>query len=182
MARIEPVIEFISSAAASRFGEAVPEAQGPVCVTPLSSSITHVAGRMDIVFIEGLTLDTIIGIAHDEQHVKQPVRVDLAMGVERIDACVTDNVDDTIDYGAVRDAVQQLFASHSHRLLESLAEAIARLTITEFGAHWVRVSLAKPAKFPDLRAVGVTIERQRRDATARAHAAYAALGYGLVPN
>jgi dihydroneopterin aldolase len=182
MARIEPVIEFLSTAAASSLNGLAPERASHASVTPLSAAITHVAGRMDIVFIEGLTLDTIIGIGHDEQHVKQPVRVDLAMGVERIDACVTDHMDDTIDYAGVRDALQRLFASHSFRLLESLAEAIARLTIAEFGAHWVRVSLAKPAKFPDLRAVGVTIERQRRDAVMRAHAAYAALGYGLVPN
>ena len=47
------------------------------------------------------------------------------------------------------------------RLLEALAETIAQLLIAEFGAHWVRVSLAKPAKFADLAAVGVQIERRR---------------------
>jgi 7,8-dihydroneopterin aldolase/epimerase/oxygenase len=68
------------------------------------------------------------------------------------------------------------------RLLEALAETIAQLLIAEFGAHWVRVSLAKPAKFADLAAVGVQIERRRGDGPATGIAPYASLGEGLVPN
>jgi 7,8-dihydroneopterin aldolase/epimerase/oxygenase len=58
------------------------------------------------------------------------------------------------------------------------------LLITDFGAHWVRVSLAKPAKFDDVEAVGVQIERQRSDFAAQSTGVvgYASLGQGLVPN
>jgi dihydroneopterin aldolase len=66
-------------------------------------------------------------------------------------------------------------------LLEALAEKVAQLLIRDFGAHWVRVSIAKPAKFDDVRAVGVTIER-RRAAQGSVDATWAALGAGLVPN
>jgi dihydroneopterin aldolase len=80
-----------------------------------------------------------------------------------------------------------LLESHGVRLLEALAEAVARLLINDFGAHWVRVALAKPAKFDDVAAVGVQIERQRSDmpkpATAQSGLAdYASLGEGLIPN
>jgi len=140
--------------------------------------------RLDIVFIENFVGRTVIGIDSSEQHVAQPVRVNLAIGVPAIRACTTDRIEDTVNYAAVREALLALFASHHVRLLEALAETIAQLLIAEFGAHWVRVSLAKPAKFADLAAVGVQIERRRGDgpATGVGIARYASLGEGLVPN
>jgi dihydroneopterin aldolase len=110
--------------------------------------------------------------------------VNLAIGVPAIRACTTDRIEDTVNYAAVREALLALFASHRVRLLEALAETIAQLLIADFGAHWVRVSLAKPAKFADLAAVGVQIERRRGDGSAAGVgvARYASLGEGLVPN
>jgi dihydroneopterin aldolase len=146
------------------------------------------SGRMDIVFIENFVGQTIIGIDSSEQHVLQPVRMDLAIGVPSIRACTTDRIEDTINYAAVREALHALLAAHGVRLLEALAEAVARLLITDFGAHWVRVSLAKPAKFDDVAAVGVRIERQRSDLATTGSGldagldSYASLGKGLIPN
>jgi dihydroneopterin aldolase len=140
--------------------------------------------RLDIVFIENFIGQTVIGIDSSEQHVAQPVRVNLAIGVPAIRACTTDRIEDTVNYAAVREALLALFASHRVRLLEALAETIAQLLIAEFGAHWVRVSLAKPAKFADLAAVGVQIERRRGEGAAASVgvARYASLGAGLVPD
>ncbi|MBW0445260.1 dihydroneopterin aldolase [bacterium M00.F.Ca.ET.228.01.1.1] len=145
------------------------------------------AGRMDIVFIENFIGQTIIGIDSSELHVPQPVRMNLAIGVPAIRACATDRIEDTINYAAVRAALHALLESHGVRLLEALAEAVARLLINDFGAHWVRVALAKPAKFDDVAAVGVQIERQRSDMPKAANAQggpadYASLGEGLIPN
>nr|WP_236572896.1 dihydroneopterin aldolase [Burkholderia sp. 8Y] len=116
---------------------------------------------MDIVFIEGLTGQTVIGIDKTELHDAQPVRMSLAIGVPSLRACTTDRIEDTVNYAAVREAIHALLASHRVQLLEALAERIAQLIIAQFGAHWVRVSLAKPAKFDDVDAVGVVIERRR---------------------
>ncbi|HEY2023791.1 dihydroneopterin aldolase [Paraburkholderia sp.] len=150
----------------------------------LGADTSAVPERMDIVFIENFIGQTVIGIDSSELHVPQPVRVDLAIGVPAIRACTTDRIEDTVNYAAVRDALLALFESHRVRLLEALAESIARLLITDFGAHWVRVCLAKPAKFDDVAAVGVQIERRRGDLAAQATgvACYASLGEGLVPN
>ncbi|CAB3683145.1 dihydroneopterin aldolase [Paraburkholderia rhynchosiae] len=141
-------------------------------------------GRMDIVFIENFIGQTIIGIDSSELHVPQSVRMNLAIGVPAIRACTTDCIEDTINYAAVRSALHALLESHGVRLLEALAEAVARLLITDFGAHWVRVALAKPAKFDDVAAVGVQIERQRSDMRKAVNglAGYASLGEGLIPN
>src|SRR6516164_2195296 len=102
---------------------------------------------MDMIFIEGFQGDTVIGIDPDELTSLQPVQIDLWAGVPHSHACDTDRIGDTIDYGKVHGA---------------LAESIAQMLLVDFGAHWVRVSLAKPNKFANVKAVGVTIERTAR--------------------
>jgi 7,8-dihydroneopterin aldolase/epimerase/oxygenase len=136
---------------------------------------------LDIVYIEGFTGHTVIGIDAPELHTAQPVRLDLAIGVPSLRACHTDRIGDTVDYSAVRTALHTLLATHKVQLLVALAEQIAQLAIGSFGAHWVRVSLSKPAKFDDVSAVGVLIER-RRSQTHSAWGACGSLGEGLIPD
>lgn len=123
------------------------------------------AQHMDIIFIEGFEGETVIGIDPDELHKPQPVQIDLWAGLPRSAACNTDQIGDTIDYGQVHVALQALLAAHGVQLLEALAEGIAQMLLVDFGAHWVRVTLAKPHKFTNVRAVGVTIERRRQHAS-----------------
>jgi 7,8-dihydroneopterin aldolase/epimerase/oxygenase len=136
---------------------------------------------MDIVYINGFTGQTVIGIDASELRDPQPVRMSIAIGLPSLRACETDRIEDTVNYAAVHDALHLLLASHGVQLLERLAEKVAQLLISDFGAHWVRVSLAKPAKFDDVESVGVLIERRR--AVARAQDITCAfLGEGLIPN
>src|SRR5499427_6589030 len=116
---------------------------------------------LDVIFIEGLQAQTVIGIHESELHRPQPVRIDIAAGIPRSLACRTDRIGDTIDYSRLRVALLDLLATHKLKLLEALAEEMARVTLEEFDAHWVRVVLTKPAKFDDVAAVGVAIERRR---------------------
>ncbi|GAB3757225.1 hypothetical protein GCM10028796_00990 [Ramlibacter monticola] len=138
---------------------------------------------LDLVFIEGFHGQTVIGIHDSELHRPQPVTIDVCAGVPRAPACDTDCIADTIDYGELRLRLQRLLQEHRVRLLEALAEQVARIAIDEFQAHWVRVRIAKPRKFEDTAAVGVMIERRRdeppppppRSATLRL------IAQGLVP-
>jgi 7,8-dihydroneopterin aldolase/epimerase/oxygenase len=136
---------------------------------------------LDVIFIEGLQAQTVIGIHESELHRPQPVRIDIAVGIPRTLASRTDRIGDTIDYSELRTAFLKLLATHKLRLLEALAEEMARLTLDDFGAHWVRIVLAKPAKFDDVDAVGVAIER-RREARQREHGSVLTLiAAGMVP-
>ncbi|MBQ1765643.1 MAG: dihydroneopterin aldolase [Aquincola sp.] len=142
---------------------------------------------MDIIFIEGFTGHTVIGIHESELHVAQPLVIDVHAGVPRARACDTDRIGDTIDYSVVRERLQQLMANHQLQLLEAFAEAIADLLLQDFGARWVRVKVVKPRKFDDVQAVGVQIEREAADlppaqgSDARQAAVIQLLGSGLVP-
>jgi 7,8-dihydroneopterin aldolase/epimerase/oxygenase len=138
---------------------------------------------LDLVFIEGFSGSTVIGIHDSELHEPQPVTIDLCAGVPRVLACETDCIADTIDYGVLRERLHRLLREHGVQLLEALAEQVARIAIDEFHAHWVRVRVVKPRKFEDTAAVGVLIERRRAmpsPAAARA-ATLRLIGRGLVP-
>ncbi|HKT93279.1 MAG TPA: dihydroneopterin aldolase [Paraburkholderia sp.] len=142
------------------------------------------AQPMDLIFIEGFTGETVIGIDPEELHDPQPVQIDLWAGLPRSRACDTDAIHDTIDYGKVHGALQALLASHGVQLLEALAEVIAQMLLVDFGAHWVRVALVKPHKFANVKAVGVTIERRRAPVIPvhkREGVALALLGAGMFP-
>ena len=143
------------------------------------------ARPLDIVFIEGFVGHTVIGIYSSEQHQTRPLVIDLHAGVPRVRACDTDRIGDTIDYAAVRERLVRLLAEHRLKLLEAFAEAIADILIDEFGAHWVRVKVAKPRKVEDVAAMGVLIERRAppRSAPPAASATVLQLiGAGMVPD
>ena len=125
------------------------------------ASCNNDCAAMDIVFLQGFRAETVIGVDHDEQHLPQPVCIDLALGRAQLAACHSDRLRDTVDYAAVREAVQTLLAGHRLKLLEALAEAIAQMLLARFELRWVRVRIAKVDKFPDVARAGVQIERHR---------------------
>src|SRR5689334_20392168 len=86
---------------------------------------------LDVVFIEGYTGQTVIGIHDSELHRPQPVVIDLCVGVPRTRACDTDDIQHTIDYGAMRTRLQSLLDEHRVRLLEAFAEQVAHMALYE---------------------------------------------------
>jgi dihydroneopterin aldolase len=135
---------------------------------------------LDVIFIEGFTGETVIGIHETELHRPQQIVMDLHAGVTRARACATDRIQDTIDYGAVRERLHRLLKDHALQMLEAFAERVAAILIDEFGAEWVRVKVVKPHKFDDVAAVGVQIER-RAPARERSGSVLRLIGSGMVP-
>ena len=153
---------------------------------PLSqpASLPDSATSLDMIFIEGLTGETVIGIHESELHRPQPLVIDVHAGLPRARACDTDRISDTIDYSVVRERLLRLLAEHQLKLLEALAETVADILLDEFGASWVRVKIVKPRKFDDVQAMGVLIERERSPAAPQAGSGAAVLqliGAGMVP-
>ena len=138
---------------------------------------------LDLIFIEGLTGQTVIGIHDSELHRPQPLVIDVHAGVPRARACDTDRIGDTIDYSLIRERLHRLLAEHRLTLLEAFAENIADILLGEFGAAWVRVKVVKPNKFDDVSAVGVQIERRAapRDSSHHGAAVLHLIGSGMVP-
>ncbi len=115
--------------------------------------------RMDIIFIDDLRVSTLIGIYPREKAMPQTVEMSLQIGTSTIGASASDNISDTIDYAQVVERLRTELATQHFNLLETLAEDVANLLLKDFGATWVRVSIAKLGMMRGVRRVGVVIER-----------------------
>ena len=116
---------------------------------------------MDAVIIRDLRVEALIGIHKRERHVEQTVSIDLDIGLPGTAVFASDKVADTVDYEQASNAIRTLAASQHFRLVETLADRIATLLVKDFGAPWVKVSVAKIGILPNAKFVGVTIERRR---------------------
>ena len=106
-----------------------------------------------------LRVEALIGIHRRERHAAQTLSIDLEIGLPSDAVFASDKVADTIDYEQVALRIRALAASGHFRLVETLAERIARLVLDDFGAPWVKISVAKVGILGNAKYVGVTIER-----------------------
>ncbi len=117
---------------------------------------------MDIVFIEDLRVDTVIGIYDWERKIRQTVSLDIEMATDIARAARTDNIDDTLSYKSVAKRLIEFVEAAEYQLVEALAEQICSIVRDEFGVPWVRLTLHKPGAVRGSRSVGVRIERGRK--------------------
>ena len=116
---------------------------------------------MDAIVIRDLRVEALIGIHKRERHVVQTLSIDLEIGIPGTAVFASDKVADTIDYEQVTLRIKALAASGHFRLVETFAERVASLVIADFGAPWVKVSAAKIGILPNVKFVGVSIERRK---------------------
>ena len=83
---------------------------------------------MNTIFVRELRVETRIGIYAWEQHLAQPLLIDLELALPSAKAFASDDFADALDYAAVVKRVQAFAANHPHKLLERFAEALAELT------------------------------------------------------
>ena len=117
---------------------------------------------MDLVFIEDLRIDTVIGIYDWERRTRQTVALDIEMAFDNVKPAASDAIADTLDYKAVSKRLIAFVEASSFQLAETLAERCAEIIRDDFGVAWVRLRLAKPGAVRGAKAVGVVIERGSR--------------------
>ena len=116
---------------------------------------------MDIIFLNDLRVDAVIGIYNWERRVKQTLVFDLEMGTDIRKAAASDHIDDTLNYKAVAKRVIEFVESSEFQLVETLAERVAEVIMDEFNVPWMRLKLNKIGAVRYTREVGVIIERGR---------------------
>lgn len=114
---------------------------------------------MDIVFIQELEIETVIGIYDWEREIKQTVSFDVEMGTDIRAAAKSDNIDDTLNYKTVSKRLIEFVEQSEFLLVEMMAEQCADIIMTEFNVPWLRLRLAKLGAVRGAKAVGVIIER-----------------------
>ena len=117
---------------------------------------------MDIIFISELKIETLIGIYEWEKTVPQTIELNIEVGLRGEHATKSGKIGDTIDYSRVVGRVEKLFKEQHFLLLEKAGEAIADTVMREFGAPWIKVSIAKLAPMSNVKKLGIVIERGTR--------------------
>ncbi len=113
---------------------------------------------MDFIFIDDLRVEANVGIYPREQAAPQTLEIDLSFGVPDA-AARNDAIGDTIDYAEVIARIRTELRQRRFNLLETLGEFIIALMLDEFGAPWVKISIAKVGVMKGVKRVGVSIER-----------------------
>jgi dihydroneopterin aldolase len=94
--------------------------------------------------ITGLNVYTHHGVTAAEREVGQRLLIDVGFELDSCDATVTDELVDTVDYGAVCEQVWLAAQKTSYKTLERLCGAIAEHLIDHFGVDSVMVRATKP--------------------------------------
>lgn len=103
------------------------------------------------------------GVFDHERREGQPFVIDLVLGVDTRRAALSDDLQDTVDYGTLVASVKSAVERDPVDLIETLARRIAEVCLLDFGVQWARVTVHKPeapieATFGD---VTLTITRRR---------------------
>ena len=117
----------------------------------------------DVVEIRGLRLSGICGVHEHEQAQAQPLEVDLDLAIDLTAAGSSDDLDDTINYASVIDAVTDIVSTGSPALLEHLAATIAGACLADPRVESVTVAVRKlrPPVPQLVDTTGVRITRRR---------------------
>ena len=121
--------------------------------------------HLDRLCVAGIEALGYHGVFDFERREGQVFRVDLTLGLNTRPAAQSDDLQDTVDYGTLVVAVKRAIENDPVDLIETLAERIADVCLTDPRVEWTEVTVHKPhapieATFTD---VALTIHRSRRD-------------------
>jgi dihydroneopterin aldolase len=116
---------------------------------------------MDIVFIQGLKIDCVIGIYDWEREIRQDMTLDIEMGFDISPASQTDHINQTLDYKAVSKRLIEFVKNSEFQLVETLAEEICQIILNEFKVEQVKLTLNKGRAVTGAQGVGVIINRYK---------------------
>lgn len=113
------------------------------------------------VFLRDLVVPCRIGVFRHEQDGTQRVRVNLDLLVTESDAAQHDDPSRVVRYEKVTERIRALCTEQHIKLLETLAERIAALSLEDARVKAVTVRIEKLDVFQDAESAGVEIVRER---------------------
>ena len=113
----------------------------------------------DIVYIAGLTVETVIGVYEHERDIRQKLIVDLELHCDTRAAGASDDFRDALDCDAISSRGSDFIKASSYQLIEAVAENTAALLLREFSVQSLKIKVSKPGAVSIADDVGVIIER-----------------------
>ncbi len=119
--------------------------------------------RLDRILIRDLLVRCIIGIYPEEREKRQEILVNITLYADLRPAGQSDQIEDTVDYKRVKQAILAMAESSSFYLVERLAERAAEIALEDPKVERVEVVIDKPGALRFARSVAVAITRERAD-------------------
>lgn len=116
---------------------------------------------MDRIFIRELALRCIIGIYPEERREKQDIIISVEMHCDLRKAGRSDDLNDTVDYKAIKKSILKRVEESGFQLIESLAESIADIALANEKVKQVVVTIDKPGALRFAKSSAVEITRSR---------------------
>src|SRR5690606_22273567 len=90
---------------------------------------------MDIVYIQGLQVRTVIGVYDWEREIEQTLSFDLELATDVRAAAATDAIEQALDYAAISARISTYVQASRYQLIETLAERVAELLRASWGCR-----------------------------------------------
>ncbi len=97
----------------------------------------------DVILIRRLAVSCFIGVPEEERAEAQTLYLSLEITPERRFSSLQDRISDTVDYDRVARRTVELAAERPRRLIETLADEVAVMVLSEFAARQVTVEIEK---------------------------------------
>jgi dihydroneopterin aldolase len=110
-------------------------------------------------FVNGLELMAHIGVYPQEKEAPQRVRISINLCVREGGGDLGDDIDNVVSYETLVIGTRRIVAEGHLNLVETLAERIADLALSDPRVVEARVRVEKPDIFPEANSVGVEIVR-----------------------
>lgn len=117
---------------------------------------------MDKIFLNDLKIETIIGIYDWERETLQTLGFDLEMDWDIRKAASSDDIADTLDYGAVAGTIVKFVEASRYQLIETLAEDLCTLLLNEFPIPKLKLTLSKPVALHGNNLAKIVIKRSNK--------------------
>lgn len=116
----------------------------------------------DAITLKGMRFHTLVGLLPHEEHVPQPLELDITVRLSLRSVGETDSPRELLDYRELYELVAETVGTSHHKLLEGLCEKVATRILELDKIRGVRVAARKPhAPIPGpLDYVEVVLERE----------------------
>lgn len=117
----------------------------------------------DRIKLKGIEVYAKHGVLPSEQEHAQVFKVDVTAYLDLTKPGVSDELDDTLDYGELAVQIREVVGTESHALIEKVATSVAEVVLAHEQVERVVVTIHKPEApvdtvFDD---ISVTIDRNR---------------------
>jgi nucleoside triphosphatase len=120
----------------------------------------QISGKEDIVAIENLQINCIVGIHDWERKNKQPIYISVELYLPIGFAAFENDLSQTVNYATIAESIEENVQIAQYHLLETMAEALAKMILVEYRlVRGVRIKIKKPRAILNAQFARVDITR-----------------------